>query len=111
MRSSVPVYASALHPVGEEKVQAEAKAYVAAGYTAMKMRFPYGPGDGVRGMAENEKHIANVREAVGPDVELMADAYMGWDFLYAKKMLRRLEAYRLAWVEEPFRSRRPHELR
>ena len=102
VRSSVPVYASALHPVGHEKVREEARAYVAEGYTAMKMRFPYGPGDGVRGMAENEAHVANTREAVGPDIELMADAYMGWDLNYAMKMCRRLEEYDLAWIEEPF---------
>lgn len=99
---SVPVYASALHPVGAEKVAAEAKAYVAEGYEAMKMRFPFGPGHGVKGMAANEAHVANVRDAVGPDIEIMADAYMGWDFNYAKKMCRRLEPYGLAWVEEPF---------
>ena len=102
VRTSVPVYASALHPVGEDKVRAEAQAYVREGYTAMKMRFPYGPGNGPAGMRANEDHIANVREAVGPDIELMADAYMGWDFLYAKKMCRRLERYNLAWIEEPF---------
>ncbi len=99
---SIPVYASALHPVGHDKVHEEARAYVAEGYTAMKMRFPCGPGDGAAGMKRNEEHVANVREAVGPDVEIMADAYMGWEFTYAKKMCRRLEPYRLAWVEEPF---------
>ncbi len=99
---SVPVYASALHPVGADLVTAEAKAYVAEGYQAMKARFPYGPGAGVRGMAENEAHVANIRDAVGPDIEIMVDAYMGWDFNYAKKMCRRLEPYNLAWIEEPF---------
>jgi L-alanine-DL-glutamate epimerase-like enolase superfamily enzyme len=99
---SIPVYASALHPVGHDKVAQEAKAYVAEGYQAMKMRFPFGPGDGVRGMAENEAHVANVRDAVGPDIEIMADAYMGWNFNYAKKMCNRLEEYNMAWVEEPF---------
>ena len=99
---SIPVYASALHPVGAERVAQEAKAYVAEGYEAMKMRFPYGPGDGVKGIAENEAHIANVRDAVGPDIEIMADAYMGWNFNYAKKMCRRLEKYDMAWIEEPF---------
>ena len=88
--------------MGAEKVAAEAKAYVAEGYEAMKARFPYGPGNGVRGMAENEEHIANIRDAVGRDIEIMADAYMGWDFNYAKKMCRRLEPYNLAWIEEPF---------
>ena len=98
----VPVNASALHPVGAELVAQEAKAYVAEGYQAMKARFPYGPGSGVRGMAENEAHVANIRDAVGPDIEIMIDAYMGWDFNYAKKMCRRLEPYDLAWIEEPF---------
>ncbi|MBT4072970.1 MAG: mandelate racemase, partial [Chloroflexi bacterium] len=60
----IPVYASALHPVGAEKVQAEAKAYVEEGYQAMKMRFPYGPGHGIAGMRANEEHVANVRDAV-----------------------------------------------
>ena len=53
-------------------------------------------------MVANEDHIANLREAVGDDIEIMADAYMGWDFPYAKKMCRRLENYNLAWVEEAF---------
>jgi len=102
VRKTVDVYASALHPVGADKVRDEAKEYVVRGYKAMKMRFPYGPGAGVDGMKENEAHVANVREAVGPDIEIMADAYMGWDFAYAKKMCRRLEDYKLSWIEEPF---------
>jgi len=102
VKPDIPVYASALHPVGAEKVQAEAKTYVKEGYHAMKMRFPYGPGHGVAGMRANEEHVANVRDAVGDNIEIMADAYMGWDFVYAKKMVKRLEPYRLAWLEEAF---------
>jgi len=102
VRKSIPVYASALHPVGTEQVQAEARAYVAEGYTVMKARFPYGPGDGVEGMVANERHIRDIREAVGFDVELAADCYMGWELTYAIQMCRRLEDCRLAWIEEPF---------
>jgi len=101
-KNSIPVYASALHPVGPDKVRDEARAYVEEGYRAMKLRFPFGPGGGAEGMRANEDHVACVREAVGDDIEIMADAYMGWDFLYAKKMIRRLEKYNLAWLEEPF---------
>ncbi len=101
-KNSIPVYASALHPVGPDKVRDEARAYVEEGYRAMKLRFPFGPGNGAEGMRANEDHVACVREAVGDDIEIMADAYMGWDFLYAKKMIRRLEKYNLAWLEEPF---------
>ncbi len=85
VRKRVPVYASALHPVGRQPVQEEAKTYVEQGFSGMKCRFPYGPGNGVQGMAANEAHIACIRETVGDDIELMADAYMGWDFNYARK--------------------------
>ena len=102
VRRSVPVYASALHPVGAERVREEARAYVTEGYTLMKARFPFGPADGARGMEANEAHIRNIRETIGDGVDLAADAYMGWDWNYAIRMCRRLEPYRLAWVEEPF---------
>ena len=68
----------------------------------MKLRFPFGPGAGVDGLRANEEHVANVRDAVGPDIEVMGDAYMGWDFDYAVKMCRRLEPYDRGWLEEPF---------
>ncbi|MFN0197543.1 MAG: enolase C-terminal domain-like protein, partial [Planctomycetaceae bacterium] len=102
LRMTLPVYASALHPVEPDKVCREAADYVEQGYTAMKTRFPCGPGDGSRGMAENEAHIARIRETIGDDIDLMADVYMGWDFHYALRMCQRLEKYRLAWLEEPF---------
>lgn len=52
-------------------------------------------------MRRNEALVAAVRDAVGPDVEVMADAFMGWDLDYALRMVRRLERYDLRWVEEP----------
>lgn len=102
VRKSIPVYASALHPVGAEEVQQEAATYIADGYQTLKARFPYGPGDGPSGMDANEAHIRSIREAVGPHVELAADCYMGWELHYAVRMCQRLEPYRLAWIEEPF---------
>jgi len=42
-----------------------------------------------------------VRDAVGDSVDIMAEAYMGFDLPYAKRLLRRLEPYNLRWVEEP----------
>jgi L-alanine-DL-glutamate epimerase-like enolase superfamily enzyme len=100
-RDAVPLYASALHPVGPEKVAAEVRGYVAAGYRTLKGRFPCGPADGLAGMRENEAHVRTMREAAGPDVAIAADAYMGWDAAYARAMCRRLEPYDLAWIEEP----------
>ena len=71
------------------------------GYTAMKWFYRHGPTDGREGMEENEALVAAVREAVGPDVEIMTDAWMSWDVPYTLEMARRLEPYRPRWIEEP----------
>jgi L-rhamnonate dehydratase len=84
-----------------DQVREEAAGYVRDGFTALKMRFGYGPADGAAGKRRNYELVAAVREAIGPDVELAADAYMGWDVGYAIDMIRRLEELDLAWVEEP----------
>ena len=69
----------------------------------MKQRFGYGPRDGVEGMRRNLELVRTVRDAIGPDIELMADAYMGWDVTYAIRMIRMLEdaGVNLKWLEEP----------
>jgi L-rhamnonate dehydratase len=84
-----------------DRLAEEVRRHVELGYTALKMRFGYGPIDGESGKQRNERLVAIVREAAGPEVEVAADAYMGWDVGYAIDMLRRLEPYRLAWLEEP----------
>lgn len=99
--SEIPCYASNLHPVDHETLEREAIDYVEKGFDAMKMRFLHGPEEGRKGMEENRAIVETVRDAVGHDIALAADAYMGWSVRYAKKMLDRLERYDLAWVEEP----------
>jgi L-rhamnonate dehydratase len=84
-----------------DAVREEAASYREQGFTALKMRFGYGPSDGEGGKRANHELVAAVREAIGPDTELMADAYMGWDLSYAIDMIRRLEDLNLRWVEEP----------
>ena len=101
VKDEVPCYASNLHPVDHDKLAREAVDYVEAGFDAMKTRFQYGPEAGRKGMEANEEVIATVRDAVGDEIEIAADAYMGWSVRYAKKMARRLEKYDLAWLEEP----------
>jgi len=97
----IPCYASNLHPVDHEKLEREALDYVEKGFDAMKLRFRHGPEAGRKGMKENEKIVETVRDAVGHDIEIAGDAYMGWNVRYAKKMVDRLEPYDMAWVEEP----------
>jgi L-rhamnonate dehydratase len=101
-RPSIPVYASRLYGSDDlEALAAEAKGYLAAGFTAMKQRFVYGPADGLAGMRRNAELVRTVREAIGDEADLMADAYMGWDLDYALRMVRLLEPYNLRWLEEP----------
>jgi L-alanine-DL-glutamate epimerase-like enolase superfamily enzyme len=103
-RDRIQVYASRLYAHEDLAVlSAQAAGFVRQGFTALKQRFGYGPADGVRGMRKNLALVKTVRETVGPDVELMADAYMGWDVPYAIRMIRMLEdaGLNLKWVEEP----------
>lgn len=99
---NVPTYASGLHPTTPEKIIAEAMDYVQQGYSAMKCRFEFGPNDGAKGLAKNVEHIKRIREAVGEDVMIMGDAYMGWNLPYAIEFCNKVEKYNISWLEEPF---------
>ena len=96
----IPVYASRLYSQPLEQLAAEAARYKAEGYQAMKLRFGWGPVDGARGMHENVALVRTVRETVGDDVDIMADAYMGWTLDYARRMIPLLEPFNLRWLEE-----------
>jgi L-rhamnonate dehydratase len=103
-RDRIRVYASRLYARHDLDLLAkEAAEFRRQGFTAMKQRFGYGPRDGNKGMRKNLDLVKTVRDAVGPDVDLMADAYMGWDVSYAIRMIRVLEdaGVNLRWVEEP----------
>lgn len=100
-KARIPVYASRLYSIELTELAAEARRYKDAGYKAMKLRFGWGPADGARGMLRNVELVRTVRECVGDEVDVMADAYMGWNRDYAKRMLPLLEPFRLRWLEEP----------
>ena len=103
-RDRIRVYASRLYAKEDlDALAEEAVAFKAQGFTAMKQRFGYGPASGPEGMRRNLTLVKTVRDAVGPDMELMADAYMGWDLPYAVRMIRMIEdaGVVLKWVEEP----------
>ena len=100
-KARIPVYASRLYSVELGELATEAKKYKQDGYRAMKLRFGWGPTDGAAGMQRNVALVRTVREAVGDDIDVMADAYMGWTRDYAKRMLPLLEPFHLRWLEEP----------
>ena len=97
----IPVYASRLYATAVDELAAEAQRYKDEGYKAMKLRFGWGPTDSAAGMQRNVELVRTVREAVGDDVDVMADAYMGWTLDYAKRILPLLEPFHLRWLEEP----------
>ena len=78
-KPTIPVYASRLYSQPLDELAAEAKKYKDAGYQAMKLRFGWGPMDGAAGMQHNVDLVRTVREVVGDGVDIMADAYMGWN--------------------------------
>jgi L-alanine-DL-glutamate epimerase-like enolase superfamily enzyme len=103
-RERIPVYASRLYATEDlDALATEAADYATKGYGGIKQRLAYGPGDGLPGMRRNLELITTVAAAIGPDVEHMVDAYMGWDISYAVRMVRMIEerGIRLRWVEEP----------
>jgi L-alanine-DL-glutamate epimerase-like enolase superfamily enzyme len=79
--------------------------WVEKGFTGLKWYLPYNETDGEAGLAYNEALVRAVREAVGDQVDIMVDCILsnssGNSLLYALKLARRLEPYRLTWLEEP----------
>lgn len=79
--------------------------WVEKGFTGLKWYLPYNETAGEEGLAHNEALVKAVREAVGDQIELMVDCILsnssGNSLLYALKLARRLEPYRLTWLEEP----------
>lgn len=103
-RETIRVYASRLYANENlDRLATEARGFVEQGFTALKQRFGFGPRDGAEGMRKNLALVKTVRDAVGPDIEIAGDCYMGWDVPYAVRMIRMLEdaGVNLAWVEEP----------
>lgn len=100
-RDEIPIYASHLHFTNEDEFVKEAAEYVRRGFKAMKMRFLHGPADGAEGLRANAALVALLRSAVGDGIDIMADAYMGWDLEYARRMCRALGEFDMKWVEEP----------
>jgi L-alanine-DL-glutamate epimerase-like enolase superfamily enzyme len=102
VKTRVKAYASQCYATENlESLSAEAEKYVTQGYTALKMRFGYGPAEGLQGMRANYQLVKTIRETVGDSVEIAGEAYMGWDTNYAIRMIKMLENLNLAWLEEP----------
>lgn len=72
----------------------KARGFVADGFGGVKLKVG-------RGLAVDRAHAEAVRDAIGPDVELMLDANAGYDVDTAIVLARALEDLDIAWLEEP----------
>ena len=100
-RERVDCYASMLgHSLDAGLIRERAQRVAAEGYKAQKWFFRYGPSDGLAGMERNVAMVRTVREAVGPTIEIMLDAFMGWDMTYTIRMLERIAEFGPRWMEE-----------
>jgi galactonate dehydratase len=91
---------------------AHARSLVAEGYTALKTD-PYMPEMrkhhrqyttgtiSAEGAALGEDTMAAIREAVGPNIEVLLDAHGNFNVPTAIKLCRMMEPYDLTWFEEP----------
>lgn len=101
-RESVPAYASCLgFSVDPERAAARAREFAAQGWRHQKWFFRHGPGSGKPGIESNVALVRALREAVGPDDDIMLDAWMSWDLPYAIQVGRRIAEFHPRWVEEP----------
>jgi L-rhamnonate dehydratase len=105
-RQTVRAYASCLGFSQEPAaLQAKARALKAEGYEHQKWFVrDRGPKHGPSGVSQDVAVVRLLREAVGPDVDLMFDAFWQWDLPYALAWARRAEPYFPRWIEEPVQT-------
>lgn len=106
VRERIRAYAGMLGFSTDPGAAAEASAeYVAKGFTALKWYLPYNGSYGREGVKGNAALIKAVRDAVGPDVQIMCDWLLSNprvnSILWAIEMARSLEEYGVTWIEEP----------
>lgn len=78
-----------------DELAREAEQFVADGFQAMKVRI------GMPDWRDDVERVRAIRNAVGPDVELMVDANQGLTVKQAIRLGRRLEEIDIFWLEEP----------
>ncbi len=101
VRDRIRLYGSAGMYMPPEGYAAEALAVAGLGFRAYKMRPALGPD-------QDLEAVRQMRQAVGPDFELMVDAHTWWrmgERSYSpgtiEQLARDMAEYDIAWLEEP----------
>lgn len=96
-RRPIPAYAGGIslgfQPPAE--LVDEARALVAQGYRALKLRFGDTP-------KRDIERLAAIRSAFGADIAIMVDANTGYSFADARAVMPALQEFQVSWLEEPF---------
>lgn len=80
---------------GLKELAKEMEEYVSEGFRAVKMKVGGEP------MKVDEQRVKAVREAVGPDVDILIDANNKWTAYEAIRFGRMVEKHDIYWFEEP----------
>jgi L-alanine-DL-glutamate epimerase-like enolase superfamily enzyme len=96
-RDHIPAYTTGGYygTGGDEGLAAEFQGYVDAGYRTVKLKA------GGRNPQDDVARARVVREAVGPDIELLVDAHRGWTVEQAIRAGLDYERIGIGWFEEP----------
>lgn len=105
VRDRIKAYANGWYRVERtpEQFHAAARAVVEKGYTALKFD-PFGPGYYEIDWPEQRRVVAlveAVRDAIGPDVEILLEMHGRFSPVQAVKIIELLEPFGLGWAEEP----------
>ena len=112
VRDDVRLYSHPASPDDIDACVADAKRQVAAGYKALKTD-PFSAEMGkhhrryidgkisASGRAYSLDVMAALREAVGPDIELLIDAHGNFDVATATDLCNKMMPYDITWFEEP----------
>lgn len=116
VRDKVRIYRHLYQPIGvsPEDLAAEAKQKVADGDQVVRMHVSEtAPNEFEQTPAVNRaiEEFAAVREAVGPDIDIVIDAHQRLTPPAARRLCRQLEPYNPYFVEDPIRSDSPDMLR
>jgi len=96
-RSEVPAYGSGCWRGSHgDGMIAKAKHYAAQGFRAIKMQVAH-----IHDLHTDLANVRRMREALGPDIDIMIDVNMGWSADVAIQMGRKFEEYDVYWLEEP----------
>ena len=74
--------------------------YMELGFKATKLFCPYGPEHGMEGLRKLEEMVANTRQQIGDNIELMLDAWTAFDVEFTVRLAEVLKPYKLKWIED-----------